>query len=32
MSDDIETLAKVLNETESDKFDGYDDIEQYYSY
>ena len=32
MSDDIETLAKVLNETESDKFEGYDDIEQYYSY
>jgi DNA-directed RNA polymerase subunit RPC12/RpoP len=32
ISDDIETLAKVLNETESDKFDGYDDIEQYYSY
>ena len=32
INDDIETLAKVLNETESDKFDGYSDIEQYYSY
>ena len=32
ISNEIETLAKLLNETESDKFDGYDEIEQYYSY
>ena len=32
MSDDIEFLAKLLNDSESDKFEGFDEIEQYYSF